>query len=82
MTMDKERDFDIPHASVVRILKSNLPPGVQLSKESRMAFAKSAGIFVMYLTAVANDFCRENKRQTLSASDVFDALREIGKLDV
>mmetsp|Transcript_7919 Transcript_7919/g.9089 ORF Transcript_7919/g.9089 Transcript_7919/m.9089 type:complete len:134 (+) Transcript_7919:164-565(+) len=75
--MDKERDFEIPHSNVQRILKANLPAGVQLSKESKIAFAKSAGIFVMYLTAVANDFCKENRRQTLSASDVIDALKEI-----
>lgn len=50
--MDREKDFDIPHASVVRILKSSLPPSVQITKEAKIAFAKAAGIFVLYLTSV------------------------------
>lgn len=30
-----------------------------------------------YLTACANDFCREAKRQTISAQDVMQAIKEL-----
>ncbi|CAM9460770.1 unnamed protein product [Choristocarpus tenellus] len=30
-----------------------------------------------YLTACANDFCRESKRQTISAQDVMQAIKEL-----
>jgi histone H3/H4 len=34
-----------------------------------------AGIFIIYLTACANDFARENKRQTITANDVLAAVK-------
>ena len=33
------------------------------------------GIFIIYLTACANDFARENKRQTITANDVLAAIK-------
>ncbi len=44
-------DFELPLTAVVRILKRKLPEGVAVSKEAKVAFAKSAGIFILYLTA-------------------------------
>ncbi len=44
-------DFELPLTAVVRILKRKLPDGVAVSKEAKVAFAKSAGLFILYLTA-------------------------------
>lgn len=41
------------------------------------AFAESARIFIHYLSATANDVCKDGKRQTINAEDVFKALDEI-----
>ncbi|GBG32938.1 Nuclear transcription factor Y subunit B [Hondaea fermentalgiana] len=70
-----EKEFELPQASVGRILKRKLPEGVTVSKEARLAFAKAGGIFILYLTHASNTFCRNDRRQTVSARDVFDGLR-------
>eukprot|EP00512_Aurantiochytrium_limacinum_P014346 CAMPEP_0171567558 /NCGR_PEP_ID=MMETSP0961-20121227/1230_1 /TAXON_ID=87120 /ORGANISM="Aurantiochytrium limacinum, Strain ATCCMYA-1381" /LENGTH=211 /DNA_ID=CAMNT_0012121499 /DNA_START=92 /DNA_END=727 /DNA_ORIENTATION=+ len=70
-----EKEFELPQASVGRILKRKLPEGVTVSKEAKQAFAKAGGIFVLYLTHASNSFCRTDRRQTISARDVFDGLR-------
>jgi hypothetical protein len=44
-------DFELPLTAVVRILKRKLPEGVAVSKEAKVAFAKSAGMFILYMTA-------------------------------
>ncbi|CAM9782742.1 unnamed protein product, partial [Discosporangium mesarthrocarpum] len=64
-------------ACVQRVIKAALPDNVQIGKDAKAAFARSAGIFIMYLTACANDFCRESKRQTISAHDVMQAIKEL-----
>jgi histone H3/H4 len=55
---------------VQRVIKSVLPESAQIGKDAKAAFARSAGIFILYLTACANDFCKDAKRQTISAQDV------------
>jgi len=72
-----DKEFELPHASVARILKSKLPEGVSVSREAKQAFSKSAGIFILYLTAASNEFCKDSKRQTLSAKDILEALRSL-----
>lgn len=41
------------------------------------AMAESAKIFIHYLTATANDACRDSKRSTISADDVLRAVEDI-----
>ncbi len=76
---DKERkmDLDPPAASVHRIIKASLPENCQVTKESKAAFSKAAGIFILYLTSCANDFCVEQKKTTVAPSDVISALKEL-----
>lgn len=70
-------EFEPPQACVNRAVKTVLPDSVQITKEARAAFTRAAGVFIFYLTHCANDICKENKRQTLHASDVLSALREL-----
>jgi len=70
-------EFEPPQACVQRIIKSALPDNCQITKESKAAFSKAAGIFIIYLTTCANDFCKENKRSTISSADVMSAMREL-----
>lgn len=70
-------DFEPPLASVQRIVKNALPDNCQITKESKSAFAKAAGIFVLYLTSCSNDFCAENKRSTIASADVIAAIKEL-----
>ena len=56
--------------------KGNKQEG-NIQKEALFAFAESAKIFIHYLTATANDICRDGKRQTISVDDVFRAIDEL-----
>ncbi|XP_078427710.1 nuclear factor Y, subunit B11 [Wolffia australiana] len=51
--------------------------GINVHKEALLAFSESARIFIHYLSATANDICKESKRQIINAEDVFKALEEI-----
>jgi histone H3/H4 len=67
-------EFEPPLACVRRILKNSLPSS-NVGKDASAAFARACGIFVIYVTACANDFARENKRQTITANDVLAAVK-------
>mmetsp|Transcript_4506 Transcript_4506/g.14545 ORF Transcript_4506/g.14545 Transcript_4506/m.14545 type:complete len:151 (+) Transcript_4506:1-453(+) len=69
--------LDFPQASINRIVKTALPDGMQMSREAKQAFAKAAGVFLLYLTSAANDICRSGKRHTISTPDVMKALDEV-----
>jgi DNA polymerase epsilon subunit 3 len=70
-------EFEPPLACVRRILKNSLPSSTNVGKDASAAFARACGIFIIYLTSCANDFARENKRQTITAHDVLAALTEL-----
>jgi len=68
-------EFEPPLACVRRILKHTLPATTNVGKDASAAFARASGIFIIYLTTCANDFARENKRQTITANDVLAAIK-------
>lgn len=70
-------EFEPPLACVRRLLKNTLPSSTNVGKDASSAFARACGIFVVYLTACANDFARENKRQTITANDILAAVKEV-----
>merc|ERR1719453_1180453 len=74
---NKMPEFEPPQACVQRIIKGVLPDNCQITKESKAAFAKAAGIFIIYLTTCANDFCKENRRSTISSVDIITAIKEL-----
>ena len=47
------------------------------AQDALLAFAESAKVFINYITAAANDACKEAKRQTMSEADVLAALEEL-----
>ena len=81
----------LPAAHVKRLVKSKLAelmsglgPDAKgntheghVQKEALNAFGESAKIFIHYLTATANEFCREGKRQTIGVDDVFRAIEDL-----
>ena len=72
-------EFEPPVACVRRILKKTLPSSSNVGKDAVAAFARASGIFIIYLTACANDFARENRRQTITANDVLAAIKVCSK---
>jgi DNA polymerase epsilon subunit 3 len=75
---DKDKEFEVPLAAINKILKASLPEGAICSKDAKSAFSKAAGIFVLYITACANDMAKGHKRQTINAQDIMNALTELG----
>jgi DNA polymerase epsilon subunit 3 len=70
-------DLQLPLSVVSKIIKDSLPPGVIVSKESRMAMSKAASVFILYCTSCANNLVMENKRKTLRDVDILSALEEM-----
>ena len=68
-------EFEPPLACVRRLLKHSLPSSTNVGKDASSAFTRACGIFVIYITTCANDFARENRRQTITANDVMAAVK-------
>ncbi|KAL8496358.1 hypothetical protein ACS0TY_020172 [Phlomoides rotata] len=72
----------LPKAIVRRVVKEKLSQisadyDISVLRDSLQAFSESARTFIHYLSATANDICKESNRQILNAEDVFKALEEI-----
>jgi len=76
-TASSALEFEPPLACVRRILKNALPSSTNVGKDASAAFARACGIFVIYITACANDFARESRRQTITANDVLASVKEL-----
>ncbi len=72
-----QNPFDIPRANISRILKKVMPEGTSIANDAKTAFSKAAVIFIMYLTATAQEFATQNKKSTLTADDVLAALDDL-----
>ncbi|KAG8050259.1 hypothetical protein GUJ93_ZPchr0009g2130 [Zizania palustris] len=74
---------ELPKAIVQRLVKDKLAQvatggaEVIVNRDAMAAFAESARIFIHYLSATANDMCKESKRQTINADDVLKALDDM-----
>lgn len=55
-------DFELPQASITRIVKTALPENMQVSREAKLAFSKSAGVFILYLTSACVALARPARR--------------------
>jgi DNA polymerase epsilon subunit 3 len=73
---ERPEDLNLPLSVVSRLVKEALPSGVNLSKEARVALARSASVFVLYLTSSANMLASKDKRSTIRGQDVMKALDE------
>lgn len=81
---------ELPRTIVRRVVKGKLAEltkdmadkkEISVHKEAVIAFGESAKVFIHYLSATANDICRESKRQTISAEDVLKAIEDIDFLE-
>lgn len=74
---NKTPEFEPPLSSVTKVIRRAVGESVQVGKEAKATFTRAAGIFILYVTACANDFSREGKRATITANDIYLALREL-----
>jgi len=74
---EKLEDLNLPNTVVTRIIKEALPEGVNIAKEARTAFAKSASVYILYITSAANMEATSNNRKTISGQDVLQAIGNV-----
>lgn len=56
---------------------TQIPDGVNVSKEARLAISKAASVFVLYATSCSNNYAMKAKRKTINANDVISAMEEM-----
>ncbi|KAH9251365.1 hypothetical protein BASA81_010776 [Batrachochytrium salamandrivorans] len=76
--MKPSKEFEVPLVAINKILKAALPDGANCTKDAKTAFSKAAGIFILYITACANELAKTGKRSTINSQDVMTALTELG----
>jgi DNA polymerase epsilon subunit 3 len=74
---EKLEDLNLANAVVMRIIKEALPDGVNIAKEAKTAFAKSASVYILYITSAANLEATGNNRKTISGQDVLQAIGNV-----
>lgn len=62
---------------IVTCIFPQIPDGVNVSKEARLAISKAASVFVLYATSCSNNFAMKAKRKTINANDVISAMDEM-----
>ncbi|KAG7668960.1 hypothetical protein Ndes2526B_g00676 [Nannochloris sp. 'desiccata'] len=88
MSGSEPQDADLPKALLKRLIKAKLQEvdkakggdgtrDFQVNKDALLAFGEAAKLFIHYLTAAANDNCKDAKRQTISADDIMTALTDL-----
>ncbi|CAD6195084.1 unnamed protein product [Caenorhabditis auriculariae] len=74
--LDQERY--LPIANVSRIMKSMIHPSGKLAKEAKECVQESVSEFIAFLASEAAEKCNREKRKTITADDLLNALRATG----
>ncbi|XP_023725478.1 DNA polymerase epsilon subunit 3 [Cryptotermes secundus] len=74
---ERLEDLNLPNTVITRIIKEALPDGVNIAKEARTAFAKSASVYILYITSAASLVATSNNRKTISGQDVLQAIGNV-----
>lgn len=70
--------IDLPISIINDIIKSNIDSDVLLSKNTKLAFSRIGGVFIMYLSHLALENAKKKKRVKITIKDVKDALIQAG----
>jgi DNA polymerase epsilon subunit 3 len=68
---------ELPRAVITRLIKQSLPENVKMAKDAKLAVIRAAKVFILYVTACANDFSRSCNRTTIGVNHIFGALEEL-----
>ncbi|KAK4877284.1 hypothetical protein RN001_009790 [Aquatica leii] len=74
---EKLEDFNLPMSVVQRIIKEAITENLNIAKEARIALARAAAVFVLYITSQSSLIAQKANRKTLTGDDVFEALRNL-----
>ncbi|KJE90880.1 hypothetical protein CAOG_02118 [Capsaspora owczarzaki ATCC 30864] len=70
-------EHDLPRSVLQRLVKEAIADGLSINKDAKTAVTKSATVFILYLTAAANEIAQKANRKTINANDVMAALESV-----
>jgi histone H3/H4 len=70
--------IDLPISITYEIIKSCLDSDVLLSKNTKVAFSRIGGVFIMYISHLANEICKSRGRSKITINDITEALEKAG----
>ncbi|VDM56108.1 unnamed protein product [Angiostrongylus costaricensis] len=73
---DQERF--LPIANVARVMKRMIPSSGKIAKDAKECVQECVSEFISFITSEANDKCLSEKRKTISADDLLDAITNMG----
>lgn len=69
---------DLPISIVTEIIKNGIDGDVCLSKNTKIAFSRLGGVFILYIANLANDLCKAKKKSKILVRDVIEAMNKSG----
>eukprot|EP00741_Cyanophora_paradoxa_P000068 tig00000057_g65.t1 len=75
-------EYELPKSVILRLIKDATDGDVNVAKDAKSAFARACSVFILYLTATANDIAKERGKNQLSADHVLAALDELNFPDL
>ncbi|KHJ99049.1 hypothetical protein OESDEN_00962 [Oesophagostomum dentatum] len=73
---DQERF--LPIANVARVMKRMIPNSGKIAKDAKECVQECVSEFISFITSEANDKCLSEKRKTISADDLLEAIANMG----
>ncbi|VDL69582.1 unnamed protein product [Nippostrongylus brasiliensis] len=73
---DQERF--LPIANVARVMKRMIPNSGKIAKDAKECVQECVSEFISFITSEANDKCMSEKRKTISADDLLEAINNMG----
>ncbi|PAV76909.1 hypothetical protein WR25_23665 [Diploscapter pachys] len=74
--LDQERF--LPIANIARIMKKMIPSNGKIAKEAKQCVQECVSEFISFVTSEAHDKCASERRRTVTADDLLEALKATG----
>ena len=75
-------NFFLPKSIVRRIVRSSVGSNCRLTPEFLDGMGRASSVFVLYLFSIAQRIAKEEKKTTISAKHISDAMKSIGLSDI
>ena len=73
--------IDLPMSITSEIVKNCIDSDVILSKTTKSAFSRIGGVFILYISHLANEICKSKGRSKITLNDIYEALERAGFQD-
>ena len=69
---------DLPLSITSEIIKRSIDEDICLSKSTKIAFSRLGGVFILFISQMANEICKSNNRTKIMNKDVISAMDKYG----